>query len=144
MVKKRKDIVGGSARVKNLSTERRLELHKVRPAVIKIAMIPKVGQWFESCTGLDEHTKDLPENESDDASQQDIGLSQNNPLWTSMHNLKEFALNVSRHQPNHIRINEFLDKKRNEGDYEPYYALKSIHLSRVNDPSFVRELKVRE
>jgi len=45
------------------------------------------------------------------------------------------------HTANHIRINNFLEKQRACGQYEPYYALKSIHLDRVNDPTFVSELK---
>jgi hypothetical protein len=142
MVKKRKDTVGGSARVKNLSTEKRLEMHHVHPFAIKICKLPTIGQWFQSCTGLDEETKYLPVDSSVDASQH-VGQSTHS-LWSSMHNIKEFALNMSRHQPNHIRINTFLDEKRSEGDYEPYFALKSIHLSRVNDLSFVKELKVRK
>jgi calcium-dependent protein kinase len=135
MVKKRKDHVGGSARVQNLSTEKRLQMHNVHPMAIKICKIPTVGQWFESCTGLDEHTKNHPV--------MDLPADMDDTMRSTMsiNNLSKHAMNLSMHQPNHIRISNFLAKQRSEGDYEPYYALKSIHLSRVDDASFRRELR---
>jgi serine/threonine protein kinase len=159
MVKKRKDFVGGTARIKNLSTKTRLEMHHVHPLAIKICTIPIVGKWFETCTGLEEYTKVLPYEyyEIDDNEEEEEGMDAKNLDEKSFRRVNSFvdalgsmrdlanmiAMNISSHQPNYIRINNYLDKQRKDGNYEPYYALKSIHLTRVNDPTFVNELRVR-
>jgi len=143
MVKRRKDNAGGSARVKNLSTRNRLEMHRVHPFAIQICTVPTIGKWFESCTGLDEHTKDFPQ-EVPSIDNSSRSIHRDTSLISSLHRVKEFgkmALNMSTHQPNHIRINSYLEKQRKRGNYAPYYALKSIHLDRVNDLTFVNELK---
>jgi len=144
MVKKRENIVGGTARMHNLSTRKRLEMHGVHPFAINVCTIPVFGQIFETCTGLDEYTKGLPalaatSTRSDDEKGEKIMPALDNKA--SM-NFSTHALTISMHQPNHLRISTFLDQQKAQGAYEPYYALKSIHLSCVNDPTFVKELKV--
>jgi len=146
MVKKVKDAVGGSARVKNLSTKTRLEMHGVHPIAIKICTTPIVGEFFETCTGLKEYTEQYPCNDSNLPNRDMNGLSEKaNSFFNKLGRVGSFgklvALNISTHQPNHIRINKLLKKERASGNYEPYYALKSIHLDRVNDLTFVGELK---
>mmetsp|Transcript_16724 Transcript_16724/g.31684 ORF Transcript_16724/g.31684 Transcript_16724/m.31684 type:complete len:679 (-) Transcript_16724:4023-6059(-) len=157
MVKKRKDFVGGTARIKNLSTRKRLEMHHVHPLAIKICAIPFVGKWFETCTGLEEYTKVMPceYNKIDDEEGGDSGkdsktiddksFRRGNSLVDAIEGMRDlgkmFAMNISSHEPNYIRINNYMEKQRKEGNYEPYYALKSIHLNRVHDPTFVNELR---
>ena len=149
MVKKIKGTLGGSARVKNLSTKTRLEMHGVHPIAIKICMTPIVGELFETCTGLKEYTEQYPCNDSNHSNDYKYGLSETaNSIFNKLGSVGSFgkmvAMNISSHQPNHIRINKLLKKERASGNYEPYYALKSIHLDRVNDLTFVGELKVRK
>lgn len=157
MVKKRKDFVGGTARMKNLSTKTRLEMHHVHPLAIKICTIPIVGKWFETCTGLEEYTKVLPYEYYEIDDNEEEGMDEKyldeksfrraNSFVDAIGSMRDLAnmiaMNISSHQPNYIRINNYLDKQRKDGNYEPYYALKSIHLTRVNDPTFVNELRVR-
>ncbi len=147
MVKKRESTVGGSARIKNLSTRKRLEMYNVHPVAIQICLVPGIGPWFEACTGLEEYTKSpafvpVSPTESGVLSKAGSFDSSDSKIAPSLHPSKKFGLGVSlHHTANHIRINNFLEKQRARGEYEPYYALKSIHLDRVNDPTFVSELK---
>lgn len=164
MVKKRDDTVGGSARVKNLSTRRRLEMHSVHPVAVKICMLPILGSWFETCTGLEEYTKNtafaplataasvdsedgrysgtLSSSSSMDGSRRkSIDGSYRSKIAPSLHKSGLRLDNSLHHTANHLRIKKYIDKQRAKGKYEPYYALKSIHLDRVHDPLFVNELK---
>ena len=147
MVKKRNDTVGGSARVKNLSTRRRLEMHSVHPVAVDICMLPILGSWFETCTGLEEYTKNTAfaplattsvDSEDIDGSR---ASSIGDRIAPSLHN-SGLRLDMSlHHTANHLRIKKYIDKQRAKGKNEPYYALKSIHLDRVHDPLFVNELR---
>lgn len=146
MVTKRKDAVGGSARVKNLSTRSRLEMHGVHPLAVNICTVPILGPFLESCTGLEEYTKSTPLQDINDSTH-GTGLPKRlSKVLDNMGSVGNFgklvAMNVSNHKPNHIRINKILKRDREMGNYKPYYALKSIHFDRVNDITFVSELKV--
>ena len=146
MVKKRRGTLGGSARVKNLSTRKRLEMHGVHPLAIQICTVPIVGHLFEKCTGLEDYTRDFPCGDPRSDSDKNTLPQRVNSILGNMGSVGDFGkmlvMNMSSHQPNHIRINKLLNKERAQGNYEPYYALKSIHVDRVNEFTFVSELKV--
>mmetsp|Transcript_17562 Transcript_17562/g.21453 ORF Transcript_17562/g.21453 Transcript_17562/m.21453 type:complete len:683 (+) Transcript_17562:151-2199(+) len=142
MVKKRDSVVGGTARLHNLSTRKRLELKGVNPMLVTACTLPVVGNFVLSCTGIDE--SDI--NQVTDGnfglhisnSQSQLNLSCHHTL-----NLSRQPINLddTMHSPNHVRINKYLEKERKKGKYEAYYALKSIHLNRVHDLLFINELK---
>ena len=158
MVKKRDDVIGGTARWHNLSTRKQLELTGFNPNVVAIATLPVLGDMFQKCTGIDEYIeergilfKNLTErtersNDCNASSHHGSISSQGydsggdsiyNPLEISSHPSSKLL-------PRHVRINSYINEQRSKGESEVYYALKSIHLSRVHDPVFVRELKVRK
>jgi len=155
MVKKRDDVIGGTARWHNLSTRKQLELTGFNPNVVAIATLPVLGDMFQKCTGIDEYIeergilfKNLTErtersNDCNASSHHGSISSQGydsggdsiyNPLEISSHPSSKLL-------PRHVRINSYINEQRSKGESEVYYALKSIHLSRVHDPVFVRELK---
>ena len=138
MVKKRDGIVGGSARIHNLTTRKKLELKGVHPSLVFACQLPVVGGFVRSCLCADD-------GEGDRANAM-IGTfgSGIDSLNVSRRDrsFRNISLDDTMHQtPTHVRINTYLEKEKQRGKYEAFYALKSIHLNRVNDLIFINELK---
>lgn len=162
MVRKRDSVVGGTARWHNLSTKQKLEIKGVHPSLIAACTLPFIGHLIKVCAGVDEEEEKESALDSLNVSRHRVKFDLSSSRDSSHDHLASFgtgldSLNVSRQrnvlepkedsfrlhneQPTHIRINEFLEKEKQRGYYEAYYALKCINLDRVNDLSFINELK---
>jgi hypothetical protein len=155
MVKKRDDVVGGTARWHNLSTRKQLELTGFNPNIVTIATLPVLGSIFQKCSGIDEYIKERGNSASKNLTERTQKFDSSGSSVQGSISSHEYdsggdsnPLQMSQHPalrllPRHVRINSYINEQRRRGKSEVYYALKSIHLSRVHDPVFVRELKVR-
>jgi calcium-dependent protein kinase len=144
MVKKRDSNVGGTARWHNLSMRKQLELKGVHPSLVLACSLPVVGNFVRSCIQIDDDEEGGGGEIKDGVIVGQFGkkidsLNVSRRKISSRH----FTLDDSLHpnDPTHIRINTYLEKERKRGKYEAYYAMKSIHLTQVNDILFVNELK---
>jgi len=157
MVKKREEYLGGSARFHNLSLQKKLELQGVHPYFVTIFTIPGIGAFFLGCSGIDikaedalsrsMHSRSVQSNMSD-ASVYEAQIGEYSPPNFNLQDINNSnRSHVSIIQPSHSRkprhkaIIAYLKNERAQGKYEFHYALKSIHLSRVNDITYIRELK---
>jgi len=144
MVRKRDKSVGGSARRHNLPVRTQLEMQGVNPQLAKVCSIPYVGDAIRTCCGLDPEKQkenafslstsfhpvgkylslsgrtELSPTSQDDSNDSDASVTNQSTL-----SAKSYKLNISRHT----------------GNFEVHYALKSIHLERMNDLLFVNEMK---
>lgn len=136
MVRKRDMNVGGTARMHNLSTRKKLELKGVHPSLVLACSLPVVGNLIRSCVDSEEESKDGAIS-ARFSSGQDLNVSRRE---ITLHNV--MSLDDTMHQsPAHVRINKYLAKEQKRGKYEAHYALKSIHLNRLNDLLYINELK---
>jgi hypothetical protein len=158
MVKKRDKNVGGTARWHNLSTKKKLELKGLHPSIVIACTLPVVGGFVRNCVGFEEEQKESAVSvaggsfgASIDNNNMDLNVSRRpfpqlsqrkSSSYSSSRDLSR-TLDETQHSvnaPTHVRINSYLEKEKRRGKYEAYYALKSIHLNRVNDILFVKEL----
>lgn len=120
-VKKRGSAIGGSAR-------RELQEHFTRERRMKeCASIPVFGSIFKVC--LRGFFKLVPPSDSRVNSRSWLYDTTEGSVESSLRNSKENVLEVIE------------DEVKEKDKYEIQYAMKSIHLSRVTDPSFVEELR---
>ncbi len=139
MVKKRDSNVGGTARWHNLSDRKKLELKGVHPTLVVAATLPIIGDFVKQCVGLDEQEKENAVVVGTFGQGIDsLNVSRRAEIKLST---REDSFRMNPNAPAHIRINTYLEKEKARGKYEAYYALKSIHLNKVQDPVFVNELK---
>lgn len=141
MVKKRDSNVGGTARYHNLSTKKQLELRGVHPTLVAAATLPLIGDFIKNCVGLDEDGKENALAGSLDHGIDTLNVSRRPDIKLSSRESDSCNNKNNDKAPVHVRINTYLEKEKERGKYEAYYALKSIHLDRVRDPLFVNELK---
>ena len=152
-VRKRRNVVGGSARPHNVST-RASFLCDCNPVTGTCSSVPIIGGMFRFCFGK-RGKRRRPGGGADgmDSLRSVDGTSENHMSssspFSSMHTnsersaifssfrRKENLLTPSRHSEH---LSGSLHVKRDE-KIDVVFALKSIHLSRVSDPTFVNELK---
>ena len=153
-VRKRRNVVGGSARPHNVST-RAAFLCDCNPVTGTCSSVPILGGMFRFCFGKRGKRRRAGTGASggmdslrsaDGAS--DHHQSSSSP-FSSIHTnsersaifssfrRKDNLLTPSRHSE---QLSGSLHVKRDE-KIDVIFALKSIHLSRVSDPTFVNELK---
>lgn len=140
MVKKRHNIVGGSARWHNLTDKKKLELKGVHPSLVMACSLPIVGGFFKNCVDLEEERDHHVANGTFGATLDSLNVSRRHHITLNTLDNDSFK-HAPQITPSHVRINTFLEKEKERGYYEAYYALKSIHLERVHDPTFVSELR---
>jgi len=152
MVKKREEFLGGSARFHNLSLRRKLELQGVHPYFILLLTLPVIGNCLLSCSGIDDNI-----NADDTLSRSFHSYNTDSPLKGSetdeyfppnfsMMDISNRSTSLLQacpsRQPRHNSIAAYLNKQNAQGNHGVFhYALKSIHLSQVQDLTYVRELK---
>jgi calcium-dependent protein kinase len=144
MVKKRDNEVGGTARWHNLSVRKQLEMKGIHPSIVTLLTLPLVGNWFRNCTGINNNEKREEGDAEDelDLSRACADSTKSNDETLSLDGTRHTTLDRSLHSsPAHVRINKYFESGKMNGKYEAYYALKSIHLSRVHDDLFINELK---
>ena len=149
MVRKRDSNVGGTARWHNLSTEKKLELRGLPKHLVVLCTLPIVGNLIRVCAGIDEEEeKESPLTGMFGSGDLNVSRRGGNNIILSTRENNQFVrgqhLDSSRERPNaptHIRINNFLEKEKRRGYYEAHYAMKSIHLDRIDDITYVNELK---
>jgi len=133
MVRKRKEVIGGSARFHNLSLPKQLELKGMNPCFVKIFTLPVIGNWLLVSSGMGARRIDVSQH-SLDGSQKDLDVSNISvPAFILTQGLQR--------KPRHVSIDSYLNKQRAKGKSDNHYALKAIHLSRINDPIYVEEMK---
>jgi len=153
MVKKRDEYLGGSARFHNLSLRRKLELQGVHPYFVTMFTLPAIGGWLLACSGVDVNvsaddalSRSLHSNSNfSPSSQHGSQLAEYFPSDFSLMNISNRSVtSLIQQSPSRqprFSISTYLMKQRAQGKSVFHYALKSIHLSRVHDPTYVRELK---
>lgn len=154
MVKKRDKSVGGSARRHNLPVQTQLEMQGVHPHIAKACAIPYIGQFIRTCCGLD------PEQRKENAAVFNLSttfhpagqyLSLSGRTGQTGQSSSALSPVNSKHdedsddEANHHSVRSAkslkLNISRHHGNFVVHYALKSIHLDRVDDLLFVNEMK---
>ena len=146
-VRKRRNVIGGSARPHNVSTRFDTVVCDCNPVTGTCSSVPIVGGMFRFCFGKrgkgrhgggsdgmgslqsEQHQPSSPFSSNHTSSERSA-------IFSSFRR-KENLLTPSRHSE---QLSGSLHVKRDE-KYDIVLALKSIHLSRVSDPTFVNELK---
>lgn len=158
MVRRRDKSVGGSARRHNLPIQTQLKMQGVHPHVAKVCSIHFVGQLIRTCCGLDQEaskenavfftlsTSFHPAGQYLSLSGQTgqtgmISSSVPSPTAIQVYDTNDTDIPYSNHSTRSVKSMK-LNISRHSGNYEVNYALKSIHLDRMNDISFVNEMKV--
>ena len=131
--------MGGSARWHNLTLKKKLELKGVHPSLIAACSLPIVGEFFKNCVDLEEERDPVTTGDFGAMAMDCLNVSRSHHV--TLHTLESDSFRHAPQTPAHVRINTFLEKEKQRGYYEAYYALKSIHLERVRDPMFVDELR---
>ena len=150
-VRKRRNVIGGSARPHNVSTRFDTVVCDCNPVTGTCSRVPIVGGMFRFCFGRRgkvrhgdgsdgmgslrsvEHAE---QHQSSSPFSSNHTSSERSAIFSSFRR-KENLLTPSRHSE---QLSGSLHVKRDE-KYDIVLALKSIHLSRVSDPTFVNELK---
>jgi len=155
MVKKREEFLGGSARFHNLSLQKQLELQGVHPYFVTIFTLPGIGDFLLKCSGIDIKAEDAlsrsMHSKSVHSHLSDMSLNGSqvgeysppdfNLMDISNRSVVSFIQPLHSRRPRHKSIIAYLNSERAKGKYVFHYALKSIHLSRVHDFTYIRELK---
>lgn len=154
-VRKRRNVVGGSARPHNVSTHAAI-LCDCNPVTGTCSSVPILGGMFRFCFGkrgkrrraagggasggVDSLRSVDGASDHHQSSSSPFGSihtnSERSAIFSSFRR-KENLLTPSRHSE---QLSGSLHVKRDE-KIDVIFALKSIHLSRVSDPTFVNELK---
>ncbi len=125
----------------NLSPRKKLELKGVHPSLVLACSLPIIGNFIRSCVDSEEENK----NGSSGFGANGIGGhfgGQGLNVSRRESSLRNLSLDDTMHNsPSHIRINKYLAKEQERGKYEAHYALKSIHLNRLNDLLYINELR---
>jgi serine/threonine protein kinase len=134
-VRKRDSVVGGSAR-------KGLQKHFEKERKLKVCFsLPFVGGMFRACLDRDDDSKS-GSNRSHDG---DSSTFVSNVVSSSTRSRNSSILNTKSAKFEAVNLASPLSidgqSEASGSTYEQYYAMKSIHLSRVTDPSFVEELK---
>ena len=151
-VRKRRNVVGGSARPHNVSNRFDTVVCDCNPVTGTCSAVPIIGGMFRFCFGKRRRAAggeaggsggigsirsvDGAEPSSSSSLSSTHTNSERSTFFSSFRR-KENLLTASRHVEH---LSGSLHVKRDE-NYDIILALKSIHLSRVSDPTFVNELK---
>ena len=154
-VRKRRNVVGGSARPHNVSTHATF-LCDCNPVTGTCSSVPILGGMFRFCFGkrgkrrragagasggMDTSFRSVDgaseRRQSSSSPSSSIHFNSERSAIFSSFRRKENLLTPSRHSE---QLSGSLHVKRDE-KIDVIFALKSIHLSRVSDPTFVNELK---